>query len=192
MSNHDYPMREASTAHPDYATPGSGLGRSNQADLATAYPIPAGVPSDETLRSDYQDLLDSDVTENADLGTVSLDYDHSKNPSIAWPDTAVATAGASVASSDGSFAGSIEETGGPSSPFTPSLKSPGAGSPGTTNHSPSTPTADHPLPGYLSTRPPFAGEGSGLDPKTSSDKISGQKFKNLTKGSSDPAPESSS
>ena len=184
MSNHDYPMREASTAHPTYSTPGSGLGRSNQTDLATAYAIPATVPSDETLRSDYQALLDSSVTENADLGTVSLDYGHLSNPTIAWPADGASTAGASVGSSDPSFAVSIEESGGPSSPFTPNLKSPGAGSPGTTNHSPSTPTADHPLPGHLSTRPPFAGEGSGLDPKTSSGQISGQKFKDLTKGSS--------
>ena len=192
MSNHDYPMREASTAHPTYSTPGSGLGRSNQSDLATAYPIPAGVPSDETLRSNYQTLLDSDALVDGYGVTVSLEYDHSSNPSISWPDTAVATAGASVASSDGSFAASIEEAGGPSSPFTPNLKAPGAGSPGTTNHAPSTPTALHPLPGHLSTRPPFAGEGSGLDPKTSSGQISGQKFKNLSKGSSDPPPESSS
>ena len=187
MSNYDYPMCQADTCHPEWGSTAAvgGLGCSNQTDLESAYKTSEKLPLDETLRNDYKALLNGTQTANDFGGTVNMDYGHADLPQIKWPTTNPGTSGEAVAASSPTYAGELGQAGGPSSPFTPNFKSPGASStPGTTNLYPSDPSPGHLLPGYLATRPPGSGDGTAMDPSTSSPHIGEQNFKDLIKGSS--------
>ena len=165
-------MCEASEAHPDYTSAG-GLGVSNQQMLEKVYENTSteGAPTRTTQTDLMKGVLGGEQLDNTSFApSVNMDYGHADLPEIKWPEDGPTLT---------SFGDSSGEAGGPSTPFTPNLMSPGAHeSAGTTNFDPPTPGAALPLPGHFGKRVPES------DPSTSSPVIGGQDFTNLNKGES--------
>lgn len=159
---------------PEGGTGGMGgvneLSRSNTESLKASFPgspIHDGTLTRENVQTQYQELaMDGEVLDGFCFPKFNRDYDKGadgeKPPAIA-----------------------DVETGGeglPGSPHMPNPASPGVGSANASDQP--DPPAD--MEKNKSSRPPFIGEGTDLDPATSSAKQSGLKLKDYILGKSTP------
>ena len=156
---------------------GNGVGsRSVHVRLKAGFP---GSPiHDFSVTKTSQDnllkgCLDGAQSENADFGTISMDYGNGV-PNITTEDF----------EANGKLAGGNPGLGYPATPFIPNLASPGAIA-GSTNLEWTSITAVSPAEPHDDTpKPPGVGEGSILSPDVSSTTIGETNFRDLTMGSS--------
>lgn len=141
---------------------GAGLSRSNTNSLKKSFPgspIHSGQMTRESVESGFQaDVLDGEVVNGYCFSSFNRDY--AGAPTIA-----------EVAFGPGGL---------PGGPHVPNPASPGAGSANPSNM----PAPPDDWEQGKTSRPPFVGEGSALEPSSSSTAIAGQRVKNLFMGRS--------